>query len=58
MLGLKIPVVNIPITSGKNTSVIVEVVALNHILKSGGYNAAQIMREKLAAEIEKKNKIK
>ncbi|MCK4544702.1 HPr(Ser) kinase/phosphatase [candidate division WOR-3 bacterium] len=47
ILGVKIPHVVIPLVTGKNVSVIVEVVALNHQLKLIGIDAAQIFDLKL-----------
>jgi HPr kinase/phosphorylase len=34
ILGIKIPMVNIPVSPGKNVAVIIEVIAMNHILKT------------------------
>jgi HPr kinase/phosphorylase len=56
MLGLKIPKVNIPVSPGKNVAVIIEVIAMNYILKTYGYDAAQFMQMKLAKEIENKTR--
>ena len=56
MLGEKIPLVNIPVSPGKNVAVIIEVIAMNHILKTYGYDAAQAMQIKLTEEIQKKSK--
>jgi HPr kinase/phosphorylase len=55
VLGLKLPLVNIPVSPGKNVAVIVEVVAMNFILKSyGGYNAGIDFQKKLMDEINNK----
>lgn len=56
MLGQKIPLVNIPVSPGKNVAVIIEVIAMNHILKTYGYDAAHAMQLKLTEEIHKKTK--
>jgi len=56
MLGLKIPKVNIPVSPGKNVAVIIETIAMNHILKTYGYDAAQALQMKLAKEIESKTR--
>ncbi|MCL1826905.1 MAG: HPr(Ser) kinase/phosphatase [Candidatus Cloacimonetes bacterium] len=56
LLGIKIPIINIPVSPGKNVAVIIEVIAMNHILKTFGYDAAQNMQQKLADEIQKKTK--
>jgi HPr kinase/phosphorylase len=52
MLGIKIPIVNIPVSPGKNVAVIVEVIAMNHILKTYGYDAGKVMQNKLSEEIQ------
>ncbi|MDD4310058.1 MAG: HPr(Ser) kinase/phosphatase, partial [Candidatus Cloacimonetes bacterium] len=39
-LGVKIPIIFLPVSPGKNVSVIVEVAAMNMILKGVGYDAA------------------
>jgi len=54
MLGSKIPIVNIPVSPGKNVAVIVEVIARNYILKTYGYDAGKVMQEKLLEEIKNK----
>jgi HPr kinase/phosphorylase len=41
ILGVKIPVVTVPINPGKNITVIAEVVALNQLLKEQGFHAAE-----------------
>ena len=56
MLGIKIPIINIPVSPGKNVAVIIEVIAMNHILKTFGYNAAETMQQKVLEEIQKKAK--
>lgn len=40
LLGVKIPKVSIPLTPGKNISVIAEVLAMNYLLKLRGHNSA------------------
>jgi HPr kinase/phosphorylase len=59
MLDIKIPIVNVPVSPGKNVAAIVEVVALNHILKKyGDYDAGQVLQKMLAKEIQEKHKSK
>jgi HPr kinase/phosphorylase len=43
IMGIKIPSMTVPLVPGKSVSVIVEVVALSHILKSYGYDSAQAL---------------
>ena len=40
ILGVRIPYVSIPLVPGKNVAVLAEVVAMNHLIKAGGRNAA------------------
>jgi HPr kinase/phosphorylase len=43
IMGVKIPSMTVPLVPGKSVSVIVEVIALSHILKSYGYDAAGVL---------------
>jgi HPr kinase/phosphorylase len=54
ILGIKNPIIYLPISPGKNVSVVIEVIAMNHILKTYGYNAAQVMSKRLQEAINKK----
>jgi HPr kinase/phosphorylase len=53
-LGVKIPIIYLPVSPGKNVSVIVEVAAMNMILKGVGYDAAEDFNRKVHDEIRKK----
>lgn len=55
ILGVQVPQVILPILPGKNITVIVEVVAMNHKLKEIGENAAREFNEKLIASMQVKN---
>ncbi len=57
-LGVKIPIIYLPVSPGKNVSVIVEVAAMNMILKSVGYDAAEDFNRKINDEIRKKTMLK
>lgn len=63
ILGIKKPIIYLPVSPGKNVSVIIEVVAMNYILKTFGYEAAKVYTDKLQqklrekSELRKKNKI-
>jgi HPr kinase/phosphorylase len=48
----------LPVSPGKNVSVIIEVVALNYILKRYGYDAAKEYTDKLQDELKKKAKLR
>lgn len=41
ILGVRIPCVTVPINPGKNITVIAEVIALNYLCKSYGYDPAR-----------------
>ena len=41
ILGLKVPVLTIPVKPGRNLAVIIEVAAMNNRQKKMGYNAAK-----------------
>ncbi len=47
ILGIKIPHITLPLTPGKNISVIAEVVAMNYLLELRGINAAREYDEEL-----------
>ncbi|MCB5265421.1 MAG: HPr(Ser) kinase/phosphatase [Candidatus Cloacimonetes bacterium] len=53
-LGVKIPIIYLPVSPGKNVSVIVEVAAMNMILKGAGYDAAEDFSQKIHDEIRRK----
>ncbi len=47
ILGVSIPQVVVPLFPGKNITVISEVIALNFMLKVYGYDAAQVLNERI-----------
>jgi len=58
LLGINIPTIYLPISPGKNVSVIIEVIAMNHILKIYGYDGAEAMQRKLAEEMQQKTRLR
>jgi len=48
ILGVEIPFVVIPVSPGKNITVISEVISMNHMLKTYGENTAQKFIQKLS----------
>ena len=56
VLGVKLPIITIPITPGKNITVISEVIAMNHMLKVYGYNTAERFNQMLLDTMEKKRR--
>ncbi len=56
ILDVDIPKVEVPIYPGKYVAVIVESIALNHLLKTQGYNAAQELAKRQLEQIKEKEK--
>ncbi|MCL5268347.1 MAG: HPr(Ser) kinase/phosphatase [Bacteroidetes bacterium] len=56
ILSVEIPLVKLPILPGKNITVIAEVIALNHLLLSYDYDAAEVFNQKIQEAIRKKRK--
>ena len=56
ILGVDLPHVKLPIFPGKNITVIVEVIALDYLLKHYGYDAAREFAKRLDAAIAEKTK--
>lgn len=56
VLGVDIPVITLPITPGKNITVIAEVIAMNHLLSHYGYDSAKAFQNKLKKKIADKTK--
>lgn len=54
ILDVPIPIVHLPISPGKNITVIAEVIAMNHLLSHYGYDAAQAFQQKLNHQIKHK----
>lgn len=52
ILGVDLPVVRLPITPGKNVTVICEVIAMNYLLTQYGYDAAKSFAERLRTKLE------
>lgn len=55
ILDVNIPLTRLPITPGKNITVIAEVVAMNHLLSHYGYDAAMAFQEKINKRIAQKS---
>ena len=58
LLDVEIPFIRLPITPGKNITVIAEVIAMNHLLSHYGYDAAKAFQEKIRAKIAHKESLK
>ena len=54
ILGVPLPLVELPIVPGKNVTVICEVIAMNHLLRHYGYDPAQVFARRLSERIRSK----
>lgn len=54
IMGVDIPLINLPITPGKNITVIAEVIAMNYLLRHYGYDAAEAFQDKVKSHIAQK----
>ncbi len=55
IMGVEVSAVKLPIFPGKNITVIAEVIAINYLLKTYGYDASKIFSKKLSEHIQKKS---
>ncbi len=51
ILGIKVPILTIPVKPGRNLAIIIEVAAMNSRQKKMGYNAAQELLASLGMEV-------
>lgn len=58
ILGVSIPQVAVPLFPGKNITVISEVIALNFMLKVYGYDAAQVLNDRILETMRKSNRLR
>ncbi|MFA4922989.1 MAG: HPr(Ser) kinase/phosphatase [Ignavibacteriaceae bacterium] len=56
ILDVEIPYIKLPILPGKNITVISEVIALHYLLKHYGYDAAEVLKDRLEKVIQNKSK--
>jgi HPr kinase/phosphorylase len=52
MLGLKVPLVRMPVAPGRNLAILIEVAARNQLLRMRGHHAAQLLTERLERRLE------
>jgi HPr kinase/phosphorylase len=57
ILGVNIPQVAVPLIPGKNITVICEVIALNFMLKVYGYDAAEVLNERILTKMRSTNRL-
>ncbi len=55
LLDVALPLVKLPITPGKNVTVICEVIAMNYLLRHYGYDPADVFAKRLADHIRQKD---
>ncbi|MBA3269826.1 MAG: HPr(Ser) kinase/phosphatase [Acidobacteria bacterium] len=51
LLGLRVPLIRMPVAPGRNLAILVEVAARNQLLKSRGIHAARQLAERLDAQL-------
>jgi HPr kinase/phosphorylase len=51
ILGINVPSLTIPVRPGRNLAIVIEVAAMNNRQKKMGYNAAQVLNERVMGEI-------
>ena len=51
LLGLRVPLIRMPVAPGRNLAILVEVAARNQLLRSRGINAARGLAAKLDAQL-------
>lgn len=54
VLDVDLPMVKVPVTPGKNITVICEVIGMNHLLRHYGYDPAEVFAKRLADRIRSK----
>ncbi|MDQ7041574.1 MAG: HPr(Ser) kinase/phosphatase [Rhodothermus sp.] len=54
LLDVELPMVKVPITPGKNITVLCEVIAMNHLLRHYGYDPADVFARRLSERIRQK----
>jgi HPr kinase/phosphorylase len=55
ILDVDLPMVQVPITPGKNITVICEVIAMNYLLRHYGYDPAEVFTQRLRERIQQKD---
>ena len=52
ILGIKVPSLTVPVKPGRNLAVIIEIAAMNHRQQNMGYNAAEVLSERLSRQMQ------
>ncbi len=58
ILDVEIPIIYLPVSPGKSIAKIIEVIALNHMLKVYGYNSAEVLDQRLQEDAKRKQHIR
>ena len=58
LLGLKVPLIRMPVAPGRNLAILVEVAARNQLLRMRGINAARELVARLDASLEKTTQLR
>jgi HPr kinase/phosphorylase len=51
VLGLRVPLIQMPVAPGRNIAILVEVAARNQLLRSRGHHAAKLLADKLEQQL-------
>jgi HPr kinase/phosphorylase len=51
ILGLRVPLLRMPVAPGRNIAILVEVAARNQLLRSRGHHAARVLADRLEATL-------
>src|SRR5204863_6415312 len=51
LLGVKVPLIRMPVAPGRNIAILVEVAARNQLLRARGHHAARILADRLEATL-------
>jgi len=52
-LGIRVPMIRMPVAPGRNLAILVEVAARNQLLRNGGHNSARRLADRLDEELER-----
>jgi HPr kinase/phosphorylase len=58
ILDVELPMVSVPLNPGKNITVISEVVAMNHLLRYGGYDPAKVFNDRLLKRLAEQRELR
>jgi HPr kinase/phosphorylase len=51
ILGLRVPLIRMPVAPGRNIAILVEVAARNQLLRARGHHAARLLADRLEASL-------